>query len=251
MSERDLETRLRSAYRSTAERTDPGALSERVHSIPATVEPERRRWWHRFRSGATRHAGLGGAQVRGASNMLSATRVAAVVAALALGTTYLAVQVGDPPETAQQLGAQATDGWAIVTGTQTLIGASPDCALAGKNRNMSDPRLEGDVCIEYEEDEGGEDLATYWSSITITNDDGSWQGHSVGFMDEQGAHRHTGWFEGHGAYEDLAFIQQLTEANPEFPSAGGNLDMVGLIYEGELPPMIIPDWAADTAGDAG
>lgn len=250
MMERDLETRLRSAYRSTAERTDPGALTERVHSIPATVEPERRRWWHRFRSGATRHAGLGGAQVRGASNMLSATRVAAVVAALALGTTYLAVQVGDPPETAPQPAAQATDGWAIVTGTQTLIGASRDCALAGQNLVMSDPRLEGDVCIDYEEYEGGEDLATYWSSITITNDDGSWQGHSVGFMDEQGAHRHTGWFEGHGAYEGLAFIQQLTEANPEFPSAGVRLDMVGLIYEGELPPMVIPDWAADTAGDA-
>ena len=115
---------------------------------------------------------------------------------------------------------------------------------------MSDPRLEGDVCIDYEMDEAGEDLATIWSSITITNDEGSWHGHSVGFADEDGAHRHTGWFEGDGAYEGLAFIQQLTEANPEFPSAGVRLDMVGLIYEGELPPMVIPDWAADSAGDA-
>ena len=115
---------------------------------------------------------------------------------------------------------------------------------------MSDPRFEGDVCIHYEGDEGGEDLATFWSSITVTNADGSWQGHSVGFMDEQEAHHHTSWFEGDGAYQGLAFIQQLTEANPEYPSAGVNLDMVGLIYEGELPPMVIPDWAADTAGDA-
>ena len=248
MNERDLETRLRSTYRSRAERTDPGALTERVYSIPATIEPERRRWWHRFGSGAPRHAGLGGAQVRGASNMLSATRVAAVVAALALGTTFLAVEVGDPPEGAPQQVVPGTDSWAIVTGTQTLVGASPDCELTARNRNMSDPRFEGDVCINYET--VGEDLATFWSSITVTNADGSWRGHSVGFMDEQEAHRHTSWFEGHGAYEGLAFIQQLTEENPEFPSAGARLDMVGLIYEGELPPMVMPDWAADTAGDA-
>jgi len=151
---------------------------------------------------------------------------------------------------AQQPAAQATDGWAIVTGTQFLTGPGRDCFLAGKNRNTSDPRLEGDVCIAVEVDEGGDGLTTMWSSITITNADGSWRGHSVGFMDEQEAHHHTSWFEGDGAYEGLAFIQRLTEANPEFPSAGGNLDFVGLIYEGELPPMVIPDWAADSAGDA-
>ncbi len=119
MNERDLETRLRDAFRVEAERADPGALSERVHSIPAMVEPERRRWWHRFRSGATRRAGLGGAQVRGANNMLSATRVAAVIAALALGTTFLAVQVGDSPEVAPGQAAPTADSWATVTGSRT------------------------------------------------------------------------------------------------------------------------------------
>jgi|GEM_PF-6019859 len=250
MNERDLETRLRDAYRVEAGRADPGALSERVHSIPATVEPERRHWWHRFRSGATRRVGLGRTQVRGANSMFSATRIAAVVAALALGTTFLAVQVGDPPEAVPQPAAPTTDSWAIVTGSQTLVGESPDCWATARNRNMSDPRLEGDVCINWEGDEGGEGLATLWSSITVTNADGSWQGHSVGFMDEQEAHHHTGWFEGHGAYEGLAFIERLTEANPKYPSAGVNMDVVGLLYEGELPPMVIPDWAADTAWDA-
>ena len=175
--------------------------------------------------------------------MLTATRIAAVVAALALGTTFLAVQVGDPPEPAPQPAAPTTDSWAIVTGTQTLGGSSPDCAMTASNRNVSDPRLEGDVCINFED--AGEDLATFWSSITITNADGSWQGQSVGFMDEQEAHRHTGWLEGDGAYEGLAFIQRLTEANPEYPSAGVNLDFVGLLYEGELPPMVDPAWAAE------
>lgn len=177
--------------------------------------------------------------------MLTATRIAAVAAALALGSTLLAVQVGDSPEAAPQPAAPTTDDWAIVTGNQLLEGSSPDCAMTAKNWNTSDPRLEGDVCIDYEGDEGGEGLATFWSSITISNAEGSWQGHSVGFMDEQEAHHHTGWFEGQGAYEGLALIQRLTEVNPEFPSAGVNLDFVGLLYEGELPPMVDPTWAAE------
>mgnify|MGYP001824050306 FL=1 len=245
MNERDLETRLRDAYRAEASNADPGALSERVHSIPAMVEPQRRRWWHRFRPGATRHVGPGGTQVRGANNMLTATSIAAVVAALTLGAAFLAAS--DAPEAVPAPGAPTTDDWATVTGYQLLQGSGTDCALTGRNWNMSDPRLEGDVCIDYEMAEGGEDLATIWSSISITNADGSWQGHSVGFADERDAHRHTSWFEGHGAYEGLAFIQVLTEVNDEFPSAGGNLDMVGLIYAGELPPMVNPDWAAEMA----
>lgn len=247
MNERDLETRLRSVYHSRAERTDPGALSERVHSIPATVKPERRRFWHGFRSDATRRVGLGGTQVKGAKNMMSATRIAAVVAALALGSTFLAVQVGGPPEVAPQPGAPASESWVIVTGSQVLVGESPDCAMTAKNQSMSDPRLEGEICISYETEDGGEEHpGTFWSMVKVTNDEGSWQGQSIGFSEEDGSHHHMGWLEGDGAYEGLVFIDQLTEANPKYPSAGVNLDVVGLLYEGELPPMVLPDWVATT-----
>ena len=136
---------------------------------------------------------------------------------------------------AQQPAAQATDGWAIVTGTQSSPDRRRRLLLGREEPEHERPRLEGDVCIAVEVDEGGDGLTTMWSSITITNADGSWRGHSVGFMDEQEAHHHTSWFEGDGAYEGLAFIQRLTEANPEFPSAGGNLDFVGLIYRGRAP----------------
>ena len=182
--------------------------------------------------------------------MLATTGIAAAFAVLALGTTFLAVQVGGPDEEAERAAAPMGEAWVVVTGTQVLTGSTADCAVAGWHPNVSDPRLKGNLCINYETDGGGEDLATYWSSITITNDEGSWHGHSVGFMDEQGAHRHMGWFEGHDAYEGLAFIEQLTESNPEDPSAGGQLDVVGLIYEGELPPMVIPDWTAGPAEEA-
>ena len=175
--------------------------------------------------------------------MLAATGITAVFAALALGTTFLAVSVDQ--DATPLPGAPTTDDWTIVTGNQLLIGGSPDCTMTAEHRNMSDPRLEGDVCINYEGNVGAEELETFWSSITITNVDGSWQGHSVGFTDEREAHHHTGWFEGSGAYEGLAFMSTLTEANPKYPSAGMNLDMVGLVYAGELPPMIDPAWTAE------
>ena len=107
---------------------------------------------------------------------------------------------------------------------------------------MSDPRLEGEVTITYERDgrygSGSGSNSTLWSTVTITNDDGTWEGLSIGFTDQHGGHRHSGWFEGTGAYEGLAYIEQLTE--PEVNSAGSRLDVVGLLYEGELPPMVLP-----------
>jgi hypothetical protein len=104
--------------------------------------------------------------------------------------------------------------------------------------NVSDPRLEGDVTITYERNGPTDDNSTLWSTVTITNDQGSWEGLSIGFADERGGHRHTGWFEGTGAYEGLAYIEQLTE--PDVNTAGTFLDAVGLVYEGELPPMVLP-----------
>jgi hypothetical protein len=245
MNERDLETRLRSAYRSRAGRADPGALSERVHSIPATVEPERRRFWHRFRSDATRRVGPGGAQVRGASNMLTATRIAAVVAALALGTTFLAAQVGGPPE-APQPGAPTPEDSVMVTGTQVITGEGPDVgfgfAYTARREGMSDPRLDGEVLLAFDEDHHGDEPIgakqephVVWGTVTVTNDEGSWQGHSIGFVDEQNVRRQMAWFEGHGAYEGLAFIEQFGN-----PISGGRMDLVGFLYEGELPPLVVP-----------
>jgi hypothetical protein len=244
MNERDLETRLRSAYRSKAQRTDPGALTERVHSIPATVEPERRRFWHRFRSGAPRRAGLGGAQVRGASNMLSATRIAALVAALALGTTFLAVQVGGPEETAQQPGASAPDETVMVRGTQQFLSEIGSGDFTARREGMSDPRLDGEVTLDFTGAYPGKEPAdakqspeVRWSTVTVTNDEGSWHGHSVGFLDEWNELRGIGWLEGHGEYEGLVFVEQF---GLPVPGSGGRVDVVGILYEGELPPTVIP-----------
>lgn len=177
--------------------------------------------------------------------MLAATRIAAIVAALVLGTTFLAAQVGDPPDTSQQSAAPTGEPWITVTGTQEVHPGGGG-GLAGQRLNVSDPRLEGDVRIDFEEefaDDSGGLNSTLWSMVTITNDEGSWAGPSIGFVDQQGFHHHMGWFEGAGAYEGLVYIEQLTE--PQL-SGGLTLDVVGLVYEGELPPMVLPSWTPAT-----
>lgn len=179
--------------------------------------------------------------------MFTATRIAAVVAALALGTTFLAVQIGNAPEAAQRPAAPTGENWVTVTGTQRVVSGG-DERMYGTRVDVSDPRLEGDVVITFERDgrygSASGSNSTLWSTVTITNDEGSWEGLSIGFTDKHGGHRHAGWFEGTGAYEGLAYIEQLTE--PEVNSAGSRLDVVGLLYEGELPPMVISDWTTET-----
>jgi len=131
--------------------------------------------------------------------------------------------------------ASTDETWVTVTGLQNK--------LLGKMLDMSDPRLEGDVRIDYERNGPYGNDSTLWSTVTITNDEGSWVGQSVGFVDHQGRHHHMGWFKGAGAYEGLAYIEQLTESEA---SAGNHLDVIGLVYEGELPPMVLPAWTLDT-----
>ncbi len=237
MNERDLEARLRNTYRAEAERADPGALAERVYSIPATAEPERRRWWHGFGSGVTRRTGPGGEQVMGGINMLASMRTAAIVAVIALGTSLLALQVGSPTEPVTP-GANAPGEVPVtVTGTQEILDTQGADGFVATS-TMSDPRVSGDVEItwqvasQYGADENDDAL---YGTVATTNDGGRWQGQWVGFVDDQGRHHITGWFEGTGDYEGLRYVLQLVQRE-----RGGLLDATGLIYQGMAPSTVIP-----------
>lgn len=245
MKERDLEARLRNTYRAEAERADPGALAERIHSIPATAEPERRRWWHDFGSGVARRTGPGGEQVIGGTNMLTSMRVAAVVAVLALTTSLLALQVVSPTEPVTPSANAPGDHWVTVTGEQELQVSSMGHG-SGTNA-MSDPRVEGDVEMTFEAatEHAGVFAGDYalWGTVTITNDGGTWQGQWIGFRDDQGRHHNTAWFEGTDDYDGLRYIEQMVQREP---STGQEvLDTTGLIYEGTLPPTVIPAVSAE------
>ena len=234
MNDRDLETRLRDAYRAAATQTDPGALIERVHTIPTTVGPERPRWWHRLGFGALRSAGSGGIKVRGANNMFAATGITAAIAALALGGAFLAAQVEPAPQGGQQPASATGESWITVTGTQEFACGYGSCAGTS---TMSDPRVEGDAEIRWSSDQRQSiDVSNYllWGSITIANDGGTWVGQWTGFVDEEERHHITTWVQGLDAYEGLSYVEQAAQATSDGP-----LIATGLLYEGEAPPTVL------------
>jgi hypothetical protein len=177
--------------------------------------------------------------------MLASVRTAAIVAALALATSLVVVQVGRQDQSVPPGAAEPGGSWVTVTGTQEIEGATGARSKAATN-SMSDPRLDGDVEITWEattEYPGVfRDPYALSGTVTITNDEGTWRGQWIGFTDEQGRLHVTEWFEGTGGYDGLRYIEQLVERDP-----GGLLDATGLIYEGPIPPTVVPADMADVA----
>lgn len=168
--------------------------------------------------------------------MLASVRTAAVVAVLALATSLVALQVGSPAERALPGAAEPAGNWVTVTGEQAVDSFGYRSALA--TNTMSDERVSGDVAIWFKVADGpdndGGNYAT-WGTVTITNDGGTWQGQWLGFVDDQGRHRITEWYEGTGDYDGLRYLEQLVQPEPN-----GVLEAAGLIYEGPIPQTVIP-----------
>lgn len=224
---------------------EPDDLFERVTSGTQRVR-QRPGWIVRLSGNGFAGAGVGSAARWREHRMATAFGLGTIVIALTVGIGGIGSgvltdpgaapgAVSDAPSTSAPQPPTSDETWVTVTGTQNL--------MLEKRVDMSDPRVGGDVRIEYERNGPYDNNSTLWSTVTITNDEGSWEGQDVGFVDQRGGHHHMAWFEGVGAYEGLAYIEQLTE--PEV-SGGMRLDVVGLIYEGELPPMVLPDWALAT-----
>lgn len=232
MNEPDLETRLRGAIHAEADEADPGALHERVRSIPDTVEPRPRRWWHGPSSGASRGAGLDGAKVKGGTRMFSAVRVAAVVAALAVGTTFAINTISEPRDRPAP-GAVADAEWLGVSGSGQLKLDSIGRGLWG-TQEMSDERVSGSVYVTWDVQSGdGDDPdGMMWGATRITNDQGTWEGEYAGFIEPDGQRNSMGWFEGSGAYEGLTYVQHVH-------GHLGDHSITGLVYPGSMPPTVV------------
>jgi hypothetical protein len=279
MNEHDLEARLRAAYRSEAEHADPGALAERVHSIPASVEPERRRWWHALRAAPVRRAGLGGTYLRGGGGMLTAARIVLVVGALMLGTSFLAVQIGDPPEAAAPVSTPAASPVSeeahatYVTGTRTgnrtvhvakhsnITNPSPPYTSTGgvyeTDVAWSDPRLpslmriaENWAFYPAEGREGFGGAMQYLQQIRLDGPDGSWTGPGYALVEETPDEHYPQTvlmiLEGEGAYEGLSAMLKATYDEP--PAAGEIPSWDGYIFTGALTAMPEPPEPAPLGG---
>jgi hypothetical protein len=232
MNQHHLEARLRSAIHTEADEADPGALHERVRSIPDTVEPQPQRWWHGLSSGASRGAGLDGARVKGGTTMFSAVRVAAVVAALALGTTF-AINTISEPTGGPTPGAVADAEWLGVTGSGRFQIDTRNGGVFGRQA-MSDDRVSGDVYTTWEAESGANEEGdwTMWGATRITNEQGTWEGEYAGFIEPDGQRNAMGWFEGSGAYEGLSYLQHMH-------GYLGDVTLTGLVYPGSIPPTVV------------
>lgn len=232
MNQHYLETRLRRAIYAEADEADPGALHERVRSIPDTVEPQPRRWWHGLSTGASRGAGLDGARVKGGPRMFSAVRVAAVVAALAIGTTFAISTIGEPTHGPAPAAVTEAE-WLGVTGSGRLHIDTRGRGLWG-SQEMSDERVSGAVYITWDAESGSDTDgdATIWGATRITNEQGTWEGEYAGFSEPDGQRNVMGWFEGSGAYEGLAYFQHMH-------GHLGDVTLTGLVYPGSIPPTVV------------
>jgi len=95
---------------------------------------------------------------------------------------------------------------------------------------MSDERLSGDVTVTDNGDfylPDWEDIL--WGTISIVNDEGTWDGRLVGTSDVLGVGSKYYELVGSGAYEGLSAVVFETEASDE-------LHWGGVIFPGELPP---------------
>lgn len=200
--------------------------------------------------------------------MLTATRVAAMVAVLALGTWFLAVQVGSPPETGGPAAAPAAtdedEGVAAtyVTGTssgnRTVHRATYTVGEAYAHNTghggvyerdiaWSDPRLPSLMRLAENWDfyavGGSEEIngaISIMSNVLLTGPDGAWTGTAYGLLEETKPvetypQTVVMMLEGEGAYEGLSAM--LTTTYDEPPAGGTIPDWEGYIFEGELAPM--------------
>ena len=166
--------------------------------------------------------------------MLVSMRAAAIVALLALGTSLVAVQIGSLGEPVKPVATEPGGSWVTVTGTQEIIGTAGGFGAAIST--VSDERISGNVAITWSaaaETTADENNDALWGTVRISNDGGTWVGQWVGFVDDQGRHHITEWFEGTGAYEGLRYIEQGVQRE-----RGGLLDVTGLIYEGAAPSTV-------------
>lgn len=237
MNSDDLERRLRSAQASEAERADPGALLERVLSVPELVEPKRRRWWSGLWAGSRRHDSDTGPGVKGGPMMLTATRLAAAIAILALGGAVITAQRGPGPETVVP-GAEAPGvvEWAPVTGSAAVTFDPANGTLAG-SYSLSDARVSGEMVhrwyvISDQPGQMGEGM--YWGTVSIPGEEGSdasWEGEWMGYLGSDGTQNQMNWLHGRGSYDGLSFL---------FSSLGqpDALQVSGIIYRGDIPPVV-------------
>lgn len=125
----------------------------------------------------------------------------------------------------------------VVTATQECdLNATPVACTY----TASDPRVAGTgghVFVEGISGQGdfvvpGSEVAVYWTDYWIEGPAGAWTGHGYLVGDDTGTIHALVMLAGDGAYQGWSYV-----AYGDDPEADANHDMIGVIYEGPLPPV--------------
>jgi hypothetical protein len=225
-------------------------LGRALDRLPQT--PQRRRWWPSrwlpFGTDATRSSVPTEPRVEGSTRMmLSATRMAALVAVLAVGGSLALVAgpLSPGPEVpgspaAQVPGPEAAAFFSGTGGVKILESGEESMVdgveyLRGQVSQMlprlievDDPRVGGaQTFTQHAADYGG--FGPTWGTFRIEDDAGAWVGDVSGAWSGSGTW-FSGWLTGEGAYEGLVQFYQA-EGGP------ANIRFSGVIYPADSPPL--------------
>lgn len=199
-----------------------------------------------------RTGGLPPAPIGGTRTMLSGTKMAGLVALVALVGSMLAVTA--PLHTDKTpLGAAEGEGPTAITpvhGTFLVHGRGSTGTLERHDWGMAtmdsqwrieydvdDPRLRGEAYGRMNEyDIKGLPQGPITTTSYIENEGGSWTGTAQGYQDPESRGQHLrGLLIGHGGYDGLTAILSI---DAEY--FGAPYEVSGVIVEGPLPPMPEP-----------
>ena len=131
------------------------------------------------------------------------------------------------PTVAQEEGQRSV----MVTGRQSCDFRSGTCTF-----DASDPRVTGTGTVHASTMDtiyaAGSTPVFAWDEVTLEGPDGSWSGHHYAVADEEGRVYVFMALSGAGAYEGWQYVATATDTPPH-----GTHDLVGVLFEGPVPPI--------------
>ncbi len=171
--------------------------------------------------------------------MRSLRRITSGVLTLALATIPSGVAVAQTTDIEVMSGGSATWVTFIDQSCSVQEAVSPDDGPIQRMRGtravcdvrFDDPRVSGTVTTDVNYDCQAEAGCVTWGQQEIVGPDGSWSGSFEGLIDPAFTERAVAVLSGTGGYSGMTFVVMAVAPLDEAPS------VVGLVYEGDAPPL--------------
>jgi hypothetical protein len=205
-------------------------------AVVAATQSPKRRFWSASRPSAHGHIFTATGRTYAMFSPVKAIIAGALV--FALGGLFLVAQ-----PFAQERGSLPGAATDATKATATAVTATQECRLGyvvDCTYTASDPRVTGTgshVFTGSASETGSSTVnsgavGAFWSDTRIDGPDGAWTGHHYIVTDGTGTAHTLIMLAGEGAYDGWSYIASGTD-----PESDGDHELVGVIYEGALPPV--------------